>query len=201
MAAALSSWPPGRRAHAWFRRRGRSNRRGPMRYPRGGSAPPGTRVAVRGRPTAPGVGHVLVGRSARRPAVKPRRRTLSDDYSVPRVPRDRSSRRLPGRDGRVRRRRRSDMSTDRATSTPAAEALLHGWHVGGLLEQAGRRHGDRPFLVGGGTRLTYREAECRTMAISRWMEAQGAALRTAGEAIALCRLGTTRLAGGPRRRA
>ncbi len=65
------------------------------------------------------------------------------------------------------------MSSDRATSTPAAEALLHGWHVGGLLEQASRRHGDRPFLVGGGARLTYREAECRTTAISRWMEAQG----------------------------
>jgi long-chain acyl-CoA synthetase len=50
-------------------------------------------------------------------------------------------------------------------------SILRDWHIAGLLDEAARLHGDRPFIVGTSP-LTYRDAALRVRAISRWMQQQ-----------------------------
>jgi amino acid adenylation domain-containing protein len=50
--------------------------------------------------------------------------------------------------------------------------ILRDWHIAGLLDEAARLHGDRPFVAGPAP-LTYREAAARSRTISRWLQQQG----------------------------
>jgi len=73
-----------------------------------------------------------------------------------------------------------------AKSTPAATDVIkreiQNWTVGGLLDAASDRHGDRPFLVGS-TVTTFHQAAERSRRIAAWLRSHGV---KRGDRVAIC---------------